>query len=272
MTKTTSIVGAGLVPGQPHLLLRDKNPGYTQLADAMSALGDRFARLGIERIFYYSTQWLSVLGHSVQARRNLNGYHVDDNWHELPDLPFSFRVDDCFAHKLVTEMRAAGYQARSVDYEGFPVDTGTIVADRLINRGRFSVGMLSCCVYSDYADTRRLAATLARVVEADATPTGLVCVSGLSGRWFTREIDLQEDHIAQSDDDHGNRFLIDVIERGKTDAMLAYLPDYSHKVKADMGMKALAVLQGMGILVPERPATCDAYGAIYGTGAAVITW
>lgn len=272
MNERNQIISAAMVPGLPHLLLRDINPTYAQLASAMDQLGDRLARLGVTRVLYYSTQWLSVLGHSVQARVDLSGSHVDENWHDLPDLPFCFRVDRPFAEKLVTAMEHAGYQTRLIDYDGFPVDTGTIVADSMINRGRFAVGMLSCSVYSDYADTKRLATTLRHVLNSDPNPTAVVCVSALSGRWITHQIDLREDHFSAIEDDGYNRRLIDWIEQGNLQELATHLPGYCAAAKADMGMKALAVLEGIGALIPGRHARCHAYGPIYGTGAAVIEW
>lgn len=270
MTSKQDLTAAALVPGLPHLLKREANAGYEQLARAMEALGDDFAERGVRRILYYSTQWISVLGHSFQARAALSGHHVDENWYELPDLPFSFRIDRPFAERLAAKVEAKGYQARLIDYDGFPVDTGTIVADRLVNRGRFATGMVSCCVYSDFADTVQLAATLAEALAEDATPTAVVCVSSLSGRWFTREIDLREDHVSSREDDACNRRLISLLELGKADEVEAYLPEYNAAVKADMGMKALAFLKGFGAFAPGRKARCRSYAALYGTGAAVL--
>jgi 2-aminophenol/2-amino-5-chlorophenol 1,6-dioxygenase alpha subunit len=270
MTSKRNLTAAAIVAGLPHLLEREANAGYEQLARAMEALGDDFERRGVKRILYYSTQWISVLGHSFQARSELTGHHVDENWYELPDLPFSFRVDRPFAERLAKSVEAKGHQARLIDYDGFPVDTGTIVADRLLNRGRFVTGMVSCCVYSDFEDTVQLASTLAEALAEDATPTAVVCVSMLSGRWFTRAIDPREDHVSSPEDDACNRRLIQLLEAGQAEEVEAYLPAYNAAVKADMGMKALAFLKGFGAFAPGRKARLRAYGALYGTGAAVI--
>ena len=272
MREQAGIKAAALVQGLPHILMRELNPAYAQLAAAMDRVGDRFEQQGIERVLYYSTQWLSVLGHSVQARCELQGHHVDENWHDLPDLPFHFRVDRAFADKLVKAIAAAGYPVRSVDYEGFPVDSGTIVADGLINHGRFQVGMLSCCVYSDYAETRSLAETVRMVLASDPIPTALVCVSGLSMRWITETLEWHQDRMATQADDAHNQRLIRLIEHGQVEELEEYLPVYQSAAKADMGMKALAVLAGLGVFASGRRARCKAYGAVYGTGAAVIEW
>jgi len=266
------VPAAALVPGTVHLLRPELNPVYAQLADAIQELGDHFAAQGIRRIVYYSTQWISVLGHLYQAKADLRGLHVDENWYELADLPFAFRVDRPLAVALAHEAERDGYQTRLVDYEGFPVDTGTIVVDRLLNQGRFTTAMVSCCVYSDYADTVKLAQTAARAIAADGVPTAVVAVSLLSGRYFTTEIDWREDGVASPTDDQLNRQLLAHLESGRLDAAEALIPELARVAKADMGLKALAFLKGTGALAVGRRARTMAYGGLYGTGAAVVAF
>lgn len=270
MTDKTIKAGA-LVPGLPHLLLdRALNKSYLELAGALEALGDAFAAQGVKRVVYYSTQWISVLGHSFQAREALAGYHVDENWHELGDLPFDFKVDGKLAESMAAKAAKAGYQARLVDYNGFPVDTATIVADRLLNKGRFTTGMVSCCVYSDYADTQNLAGIVAEAVRETEVPTAFVAVTTLSGRYFTTEIDLREDHIASNVDDEWNKRILGLFEKGAYSEVESLIPEYAGACKVDMGLKALAFLKGVGVAKEGVPARKRAYGSLYGTGAAVV--
>lgn len=265
-----SLVSASLVPGLPHILQPEMNPAYASLAGAMQGLGDRLQARGVERILYYSTGWISVLGQSFQARAGLRGLHVDENWYDLGDLQFAFDVDTDLASRLAAAAEGAGYQSRLIDYEGFPVDTGTIVADRMLNKGRFKTAMVSCCVYSDYAATAKLAGVLAKAAAVDRIPTALVTVSMLSGRFFTGGIDLREDHISDAGDDRWNHRMLDLLAAGKFAEAEALVPEYSQACKVDMGFKALAFLKGWGALAPGAKATVHAYGGIYGTGAAVV--
>jgi 2-aminophenol/2-amino-5-chlorophenol 1,6-dioxygenase alpha subunit len=268
MSDSATLKAACLVPGLPHLLKPSLSPSYRALATAAEALGDQLERQGVERVIYYSTQWISVLGHLYQAKADLKGLHVDENWYELLDLPFAFQVDQPFAQRLAAAGTAAGYQTKLVDYEGFPVDTGTIVADRLLNKGRFRTNMVSCCVYSDYADTVKLASTVRETLAGDATPTALVTVSMLSGRFFTTDIDHREDHVSDAADDQWNQRVLDRLKAGKWDEVEKLLPEYARACKVDMGLKALAFLKGMGAL--RAGAKVHAYGGVHGTGAAVI--
>lgn len=260
------------VPGLPHVLKPELNPAYAQLGRAMEQAGKMLKDTGVERIVYYSTQWISVLGHLYQAKKDLKGYHVDENWYDLIDLPFDFKIDVPFAEKMAKAATAEGYQTKLVDYEGFPVDTGTITANRLLNQNTAAANMISCCVYSDYADTIKLAATVRAAIDADSVPTAVVIVSGLSGRWYTREIDYADDRISDPADDKWNQRIIGLFEKGNYSEAESMLGDYNAACKADMGMKGLAFLRGIGALEAGRKTQTLAYGSIYGTGAAVMSF
>jgi hypothetical protein len=68
MIKKTGVVGAYLVPGMPHVLSPEKNTDYQRLNRAMKNVAEEIKARGAKRIFYYSTQWLSVLGLSFRQR------------------------------------------------------------------------------------------------------------------------------------------------------------------------------------------------------------
>lgn len=266
---SSNLVGAW-VPGLPHLLKPELNSGYKTLHDAMTSVGQEFQRQGVKRILYYSTQWLSVLGHSVQSRANPKGTHVDENWYDIANLHFDFKVDTKLAAKMVGDLSKADHQTRAVDYEGFPIDTGTIVAESLMNPTKIPTSMFSCCVYSDYAETVKLGQILKNSLAAMDGLSAVVVISGLSTRYFTTEIDFREDHIRTPEDDAANQKLLSLMNAGDWQEVTAMRDSYCKSTKADMGLKALAFLEGMGLAVPGKTLETRAYGAIYGTGAAVM--
>ena len=270
MTNKQKIIGA-FVPGLPHILQSDANSQYRDLNHAVTQIGKDLDARGVQRILYYSTQWLSVLGHSVQTRPRPTGKHLDENWYDICDLPFDFHVDQTMAKGMLASLNQAGYQARAVDYEGFPIDTGTIVADKLLNKRHLPVGMFSCCVYSDYNETIKLGQSLRAVLNELEGTTAVVAVSGLSQRFFTTEIDLREDHVRSPEDDVSNKKLLSLVTTKDWAHEREFLNQYTKTVKADMGLKALAFLEGMGVLGGDTRLRLNAYGAIYGTGAAVLT-
>lgn len=262
---------AAWLPGLPHVLSSELNPSYASLNKAAVDVGNDFQKLGVKRILYYSTQWLSVLGQSVQTRKNSKGLHVDENWYDLANLSYDFKLDSELSSGMLAALGKENIQARSVDYEGFPIDTGTIVADTLINPKKVPTSMFACCVYSDYAQTIRLGQILRGVTESLSGTTAVVVVSGLSGRYFTTEIDSREDHIRSIEDDQANRTLLAAMNAGDWNKVSQMRANYCKQTKADMGLKALAFLEGMGFVEAGKVLKTKAYGPIYGTGAAVLS-
>jgi 2-aminophenol/2-amino-5-chlorophenol 1,6-dioxygenase subunit alpha len=270
------IVGTYLVPGLPHLVQRRaQNPGYEKLASAMAGVGQAIRKTGAQRIIYFSTQWLSVLGVSFQGRREISGLHVDENWYEFGDLPANFRVDSGFTLTMANHARDSGFAPQIVDYAGFPIDTGTIVANQLINPSNaLESGMVSLHVYASRDDLARLGATIAQAIAADGKKTAVVAVSLLSTNYFTSDIDLREDHIRDPKDDAANNELLDLWHRSKHSDAAKLISENPRGTRLDMGLGAYWWLAGTmgGIAVADgkRRGERKAYGAIHGTGAAVV--
>ena len=123
-----SVVSAFLVPGSPLPLVKRDNPCWGELASAMEAAGERLRASKPDAVLLYSTQWLAVLDELWQTRERSTGVHVDENWHEYGDLPFDIRADHELAEACVAAVTSAVVRSKEVDYDQFPIDTGTIVA------------------------------------------------------------------------------------------------------------------------------------------------
>ena len=184
--KTKNLVGAYIVPGSPHILFPEKNKGYGTINQAMKGVAQELKDRGVERIIYYSTQWLSVLGLSFQSRAKVAGRHVDENWHDLGDLVYEFNVDTPFTAKLSQNAAAQGFQTSLVDYDHFPIDTATIVADTLINPEHTPTCMIASHVYSDYAATEKLCRQLSEEIASDNKKTAIVGVSYLTTNFHAK--------------------------------------------------------------------------------------
>lgn len=265
-----SLRGAYLVPGLPHLMSPVQNASYDSLRKGLGVVAEDMRRLGVERIVYFSTQWMSVLSTSFQARKNLSGLHVDENWHDLADLKFDFNVDVSFAQALAESAKVSGFVPALVDFEGFPVDTGAIVADSFVNPKHLKTNMVSCHVYSSFEDTVRLGASIRKSVEESGVPTAAVAVSTLSGNYFTTPIDLREDKIRDPKDQAWDQKMIALLESGNFSEVDSNKDRYAKEARVDMGFKAYAWLKGLMGEHDLRPVSCLAYGAIYGTGNAVV--
>ena len=265
-----TLVASFLVTGHPLATLAADVPAYAPLRSGLAAAADALAASGADVVLAYSTQWFAVLDELWQTRSRLQGLHVDENWYDRGDLAFDIQVDTALAEACVQGSAGVGVKAKAVDYDGFPVDSGTIVmANGLDPQHRLPYVLASNNLYHDAAITEKLAAMAVDVAARMDRRVALVGVGGLSGTLFRHRIDLAEDHVAGADDDGLNRRLLDLIQQGDATALRAFLPEYASSAKADMGMKHLHwLLGGMG----DRWAGAKVlgYGPGYGTGQAIV--
>jgi 2-aminophenol/2-amino-5-chlorophenol 1,6-dioxygenase alpha subunit len=238
----------------------------------MRQAGERVKTFAPDVLVLYSTQWISVLGHSFQTHPHPKGLHVDENWYELGDFPFDLRVDAGLGKRAAEIASSLGLATKTVNYEGFPVDTGTLVALHFLNPDNaISVAIVSCNIYAGQEDSLTLGQALRQAIVESGKRAVVVACTGLSARFFTEEINPQTDHISQPEDDTWNCRILDLIAQGKNAEVLALSAEFAQAAVADMGFKAFAWL--MGVLgTPNSSGSVLAYGPIWGTGAAVVEY
>lgn len=266
------LVAAMLVPGSPLPMLRPENPPWQPLIKGFAQARERLAASQPEVLLLYSTQWIAVLDQLWQTREHLQGLHVDENWYEFGDLPFDLRVDTTLANACIAGTRALGVNAKGVDYDGFPLDTGTIVACRLLDPpGQRPIVLAANNLYHDWGLTRQLGAMAAEEAERAGKRYAVIGIGGLSGTVFRHEIPVEEDHFATPEDDALNQQLFAALTRGNEagldDACLAY----AGAARADMGLKHLAFVLG-ALGTRDFGAEVLGYGPVWGSGAAVINF
>ena len=262
-----SVVSAFLVPGSPLPLLRPDNPPWKPLITAFAAASEALAASKPDVILLYSTQWIAVLDQLWQMRPHTLGSHVDENWYDYGDLAVDISVDTSLTAACVAGCAEIDVRARGVNYAGFPIDTGTIVADTLLNVARAPLVIAANNVYHDFAATERLAAMAVATATSQGKRAAVVAVGGLSGAYFDKTIDIAEDHVRHPEDDAANVDFMKTLARG-SDAARAALADYAAIAKPDMGLKHLAwILGGTGGFASAK---LHGYGPTYGAGAAVV--
>lgn len=264
------VVSAFLVPGNPLPYLRPGNKPWVTLNEGYKTAGQALAASAPDVILVYSTQWIAVLDELWQTRPHLEGLHVDENWYEYGDLPFDLKIDTDLAEACVAGSKEIGVSAKGVNYDGFPIDTGTIVMANYLNPdSKLPLVIASNNLYHDPDTTARLAEMAVRKANGQEKKVALVGVGGLSGTIFRKEIDIAEDRIASETDDAWNRKMIDALEAGDTQAVSDMAPKYAQEAKVDMGFKHLSWIMG-GLNGRYKGAKVHAYGPTYGSGAAVI--
>lgn len=265
------VVAAFLVPGNPLPCLKPDNPPWQAVAAGFEQAREALDRARPDALLVYSTQWVAVLDQLWQMRGRCRGIHVDENWYEYGDLPYDLAIDTELAGRLVEGTREMGITAKGVDYDGFPIDAGTIVACAGLDPGkRYRLVIAANNLYHDYETTRRLGAMAAREAARMGRRVAVVGVGGLSGSTFTREIDIADDRIASQADEEWNRRVLELMSAGDGQAIRELAGNAAGGARVDMGFKHFAWLAGAMGERWSHGATVHAYGPIYGSGAAVV--
>ncbi|WP_303675235.1 hypothetical protein [Vampirovibrio chlorellavorus] len=262
-----------MVPGFPHLAFPDVCSGSWQsFVTAMNQAAQRVDAAEPDLLVLYSAQWISVLGHSFQYAAHPQGLHVDENWHELGALPFAFEVERPLTAQAEALARQAGLATRLVDYEGFPIDTGTIVALRYLNAQRQrSVVLVSANIYASPEDCMTLGAAMAQAVEESGKRAVFINCSLLSHQFLNEAVSPESDRFSSPEADQWNQRFLGLLQQGSTQEALALAPDYIANAQPEMNLKGFYWMMG-ALNMPNRPADVMAYGPFWGTGAVVLAY
>ena len=265
-----TVAAAFLLPGSPLPYVRPDNPPWGALASAMRAAGDSLTAANVDTIAVYSTQWIAVLDQLWQTRPHVQGLHVDENWHEYGDLPFDITIDTELTDAAIAKTADFGIRSKGVNYDAFPVDTGTIVAANFLDaQHEKSFVVTSNNVYHDWEITQNLGRTIVDQAAAMDRRIAVIGVGGLSGSIFRNTIDDADDHIASEEDDTWNRKILGLMESGNVDELIKICPDYAGAARVDMGFKHMAFVLG-ALGGTFAGADVLGYGPLYGSGGAVV--
>lgn len=261
-----------LVPGQPHILLApEKNAGWASLKAAYEAIGREIERSGAELLLLYSTQWFSVIGHLMQTDPEPKWVLVDQNWYDLGEIPYQFRVDPKFGELYCSLAKQAGMQAATVNYHGFPIDTGTVVALKLLNpNNAIPASMVSCNIYAERDETRALGRVARQAVDTYGKKTIVVVVTNLSNRYEVAEIDVVNDRISSAKDDEWNRKILEMLGEGRLEDVAQVAREFGREANADMGFKAIWWAAALAGEHNKYDGRVWEYQPVWGTGCALV--
>lgn len=266
------ITGAYIVPGLPHpLLAAEQSPAWTSLRQSYDLVRQEIEASDAEMILYFSTQWLTVLGYLFQADPQPEWTLVDHNWHEFGSIHYKFKIDADFAKAYAKEVKALGHYTREVNYRGFPIDTGSIVAQKLLNpQNRLPAAIASCNMYAEKQETLSVGQAAMRAIEKHGKRVAVVLVSGLSSRFETRDIDPKKDKLSSLKDDEWNRKILEIFGEGRLEDVSEVAREYSRQANADMGFKGVWWLNGLMGKTNDFTGKVFDYQPIWGTGAAIV--
>ena len=266
------ILKAYIVPGQPHpLLAPDKNAGWASLRRSYEAVGREIAKSGAELLLVYSTQWFSVIGHLFQVDPKPAWTLVDANWYEYGSIPYEFTIDPEFGKLYCGITKSRGMQAATVAYHGFPIDTGTVVALKLLNPDNaIPASVVSCNIYAEREETRALGVAGRAAIDAYGKKTIVVCVTNFSNRYEVADIDPANDRISSQKDDEWNRKLLEMLSEGRLEDVAQVARDFAREANADMGFKAIWWLGAVMGEHNKYDGKVWDYQPVWGTGNAIV--
>ena len=261
-----------IVPNRPHVLLApEKNRGWQSLHDAFANVREEIAESGADLLLLFSTRWVSIIGHQVQADPAPKWWVVDEDFHEFGSLHYDLKIDAEFGESYVRAAGRRGLHARTVAYPGFPIDTGSITALTLLNPDNaLPASIVSCNMYSDRAETLVLGKAARDAVEQCGRKAIAVAVTAFSNRMFTEWIDPAFDRIHSQKDDEWNRKLLELLGQGRLEDVSQLAREFTRQANGDSKLKAIWWLAAaLGQNNDYRGRVFD-YQPVWGTGCALV--
>jgi enamine deaminase RidA (YjgF/YER057c/UK114 family) len=268
------IVGNFVVPVHPHTVLApDMNEGWRRLRDAYDEAAKIIEDSGADLLIIYSTTWPSIIGHQIQADPNPEWVMVDHDFHDLGSIPYSFSIDAEFAHAWNEANKNRGLQSRCVNYKGFPIDVGSVVALTLLNpENKIPAVIVSSNVYANRAETTVLAKACLDVLRQQGRKAVAITAMSLSNRMFTDFISPEDDKIHSLKDDEWNRKILEFLEEGRLEdvGQLSRTIHQQIRVQKVVTFKPMWWLSAMNGNRNDLSGRVLAYEALHGAGGAVV--
>lgn len=266
-------VGGVVVPTLPHpLLCPDANAGYGRIREAYAQAAAFIEEVQADLLVLYSTRWPSVIGHQIQADPEPVWTHVDEEFHDLGSIPYRLRIDADFAATYDASAKARGLHTRTVAYRGFPIDTGSIVALKLLDPDRkVPATITSCNMYADRAETLILGKSAADAVETSGRRAVAVAVTQLSNRLHARRVPPAEDRFSSLKNDEWCRKLLEFFEEGRLEDVSQLARTFTREASGDSKLKAIWWMAAAMGQTNDYRGEVLAYEPIQGAGCSVIT-
>lgn len=268
------IVESFVVPVHPHtVLVPEQNEGWNRLRQAYDEAAKIITDSGADLLIIYSTTWPSIIGHQLISDPNPEWVMVDHDFHELGSINYSFNIDAEFAELWNAENKTRGLQSRCVNYQGFPIDVGSVVALTLLNPdNKIPAVIVSSNVYADRGETTVLAKACRDIVKKTGRKAVAITAMSLSNRMFTEHIDPKDDKIHSLKDDEWNRKILEFLGEGRLEdvGQLSRTIQQQIRVQKVVNFKPMWWLSAMNENRNNLTGNVLAYEAVHGAGCAVV--
>lgn len=270
-----SVVGSFVVPVHPHTVLApNQNEGWQRLRDAFDEAAQSIKDLDADLLVIYSTTWPSIIGHQIQSDPNPEWVMVDHDFHDLGSIEYSFNIDQEFAHAWDDANKKRGLQSRCVNYKGFPIDVGSVVALTLLNPDNaIPAVIVSSNMYANRSETTVLAKSCLDVIKSQGRRAVAVTAMSLSNRMFTDFIKPEDDKIHSLKDDEWNLKILEFLKQGRLEdvGQLSRTIQQQIRVQKVVAFKPMWWLSAMNGNRNDLSGKVLAYEPIHGAGGAVVS-
>jgi aromatic ring-opening dioxygenase catalytic subunit (LigB family) len=239
----TGVVATTLVAHVPTLGRAENTPDYQQtLVQAERTMGAALRdALKPDLWVIVSTHWVSTFDWFATCQPKHEGLCVAQEAPNLiPGLPYSYRGDPEFGAALVDAWKEAGVAAVRNEASNYRWDYGTFVPLQYLDpKGEVAVVGAPVVLMADHGECLRAGAAVHATAKRLGRRAVFACSSALShllvrGRhnWPTPE------RVA------ADKRFVEQLKHGAIDEAIAAFTEYSRKVVAEMGGRALATMLG----------------------------
>ncbi len=264
-----------VLPGLPHPLLKPEGrPAWTKLRQAYDRVANEVETLNPDLILIYSTYWASILGHQIQALPKPKWTLVDDEWHDLGSIPYEFSTDVEFAKAYNEANLERGLKSRLTAYDGFPIDTGSVVCLKLLDpKNKFKSCIVSSNIYSDRAEQIILGKGAKDALKKTGKTAVVISISSLSNRYSIVEPDQCPDEISSRKDEEWNQKFLEFLGKGRLEDVSQLSRQFHREARVTKKVVNYKPFWWLASVMGETNAyegEVYEYQPVQGTGAAII--
>jgi len=270
------IIAAAVVPHVPTLGLPENTPEFQlTLVEGERALGRALRELKPDLFVVNSSHWICTFGWYATCQSVHQGVCVADEAPDLiPGIAYKRKGDSEFASALVDEWQAQGLPGGRNDTPHYAWDYGSLVPLlHLDPDAEVRVVQMPTVILADHAECMKAG----RAVHATAKRLGRRVVF-LASSAFSHDLVRGRHFKPTAEREALDQRFIDLLKRGAVAEAIAWFPEYSRAVVAEMNGKPLAGMLGaLQALAEEgvglRGEQYGGYAQSSGSGnASVVVW
>lgn len=264
-----------VLPGLPHPLLQPEGrPAWKKIRQAFDQVAQEIQSLKPDIILIYSTYWASILGHQIQAHPKPQWTLVDDEWHSLGSIPYEFKTDVEFSKAYHEANLERGLKSRLTAYDGFPIDTGSVVCLKLLDpKQQFLSCIVSSNIYSDRAEQIILGKGARDALEKQNKKAVVISISSLSNRYSIVGPKDCPDEISSKKDEEWNQKFLEFLQAGRLEDVSQLSRQFHREARVTKKVVNYKPFWWLAAVMGETNAykgEIYEYQPIQGTGAAIV--